>query len=156
MYENDKANILNQMMRINKKIFSKSFNSGGSHKRGKHGWGRGQIHMVQVIAENPKISQEELAKILMVDKTTIAKAIKKLEIHGLITREKSQEDGRKYELTATEKALHFNDGFKKKIDDTSDDIFNGLTDDDLLHYKKILSHIEDNICISKGRNNIHD
>ncbi len=49
--------------------------------------GRGQLGILDVVIDNPGISQEQLANELDLDKTTIAKAVKKMEMHGLIKRQ---------------------------------------------------------------------
>jgi DNA-binding MarR family transcriptional regulator len=44
------------------------------------------------ICENPGIIQEKLAEMIKVDRTTAARAIKKLEIQGLIEKKNDEEN----------------------------------------------------------------
>ncbi len=87
------------MSRINRKLFS------AKEKDKKTQMGRGQMNILREIVNNENISQDELANKLNLDKTTVAKAVKKLEARGLIIRNSSLIDKRKKELLATDKAL---------------------------------------------------
>ncbi|WP_378188391.1 MarR family winged helix-turn-helix transcriptional regulator [Aquimarina sp. W85] len=64
---------------------------------------KGQYQFLLRIKENPTITQQQLSKLLVVDKTTTAKAVKKLILKGYIAREQNVSDKRNYELTLTKK-----------------------------------------------------
>ena len=49
---------------------------------------KGQYLYLVRVCENPGIIQEKLAEMIKVDRTTAARAIKKLELHGFIERKK--------------------------------------------------------------------
>ena len=55
------------------------------------------------ICENPGIIQEKLAEMIKVDRTTAARAIKKLEIHGFIEKKDDQINKKINRLFPTEK-----------------------------------------------------
>jgi DNA-binding MarR family transcriptional regulator len=54
---------------------------------------------------NNGISQDTLSKLLIIDKGTTAKAIKKLEEEGYVRRDVDPEDRRAYKIYTPEKAL---------------------------------------------------
>jgi DNA-binding MarR family transcriptional regulator len=60
------------------------------------------IFLVRVM-ENPGVNQEDLSQSLRIDKTTTAKALKKLEEKGYIKRVKSKDDRRSFCLWPTKK-----------------------------------------------------
>ncbi len=66
--------------------------------------GRGQYTYLLILYKNDGISQEELSKILMIDKGTTARAIEKLESIGYVKREVNPEDKRAYNVFLTDKA----------------------------------------------------
>lgn len=53
---------------------------------------KGQYLYLVRICENPGIIQEKLAEMIKVDRTTAARAIKKLEIQGLIEKKNDEEN----------------------------------------------------------------
>lgn len=76
--------------------FSKKFN--------KFGIGSGQYIFLLNLYRNSGITQEELTDIVKLDKATTARAIKKLEEEGYVSRVKKENDKRAYRLELTEKA----------------------------------------------------
>ncbi|MYV17065.1 MarR family winged helix-turn-helix transcriptional regulator [Furfurilactobacillus milii] len=64
---------------------------------------KGQYLYLVRICENPGIIQGRLAELVMVDRTTVSQAIKKLVNHGFITRQHSETNLKNYELYPTEK-----------------------------------------------------
>jgi len=71
----------------------------------KYDIGRGQHAFLTRIYENPGINQEELSYLLKMDRTTVAKALKKLEENSFIKRVRSKDDNRQWLLYPTEKLL---------------------------------------------------
>lgn len=66
---------------------------------------KGQYQFLVRVKENPGINQQQLSTILLVDKTTTAKAIKKLTSKGYIIKEVEEKDKRNFKLSLTEKGL---------------------------------------------------
>lgn len=64
--------------------------------------GSGQYIFLMAIAHREGITQKELAEELLIDKTTTAKAVAKLEAEGYIRRENDPEDRRFHLLYLTE------------------------------------------------------
>lgn len=67
--------------------------------------GSGQFHYLLMLYKNDGISQEEMTKYIIKDKGTTARAIKKLENEGYITRKVNIKDKRAYKIYLTQKAL---------------------------------------------------
>lgn len=65
---------------------------------------KGQYILVVRIFENPGINQEELSNMVKIDRTTVAKAIKKLAFKDYIEKRASESDRRAWELYPKEKA----------------------------------------------------
>ena len=65
----------------------------------------GMMMYIMCLCDNPGISQEEMAKDLMIDKSTVAKAIKQLVEEGYVLRSQSEVDNREYILQPSAKAL---------------------------------------------------
>lgn len=130
---------MNILYRVNRKLFTA--NAGTNEFL----IGAGQIKVLREIIEHDRISQEELANILNLDKTTVAKSVKKLETLKLIERNKSKTDQRKKELVATEKALLVKNKMIKHVEEKSKALFNGISVEDIDIFKDVLIKIEKNI-----------
>lgn len=66
--------------------------------------GSGQFHFLMMLYNKDGVNQETLAEILNIDKATSARAIKKLEEQGFVTRKRDTNDRRNYNVFLTEKA----------------------------------------------------
>ncbi|MEK9197149.1 MarR family winged helix-turn-helix transcriptional regulator [Ureibacillus sp. 179-F W5.1 NHS] len=64
---------------------------------------KGQYLYLVRIYENPGIIQEKLAEMIKVDRTTAARAIKKLELHGFIEKKDDEQNKKIKKLYPTEK-----------------------------------------------------
>lgn len=64
---------------------------------------KGQYLYLVRICENPGIIQEKLAEMIKVDRTTAARAIKKLEMHGFIEKKEDDQNKKIKKLFPTEK-----------------------------------------------------
>jgi DNA-binding MarR family transcriptional regulator len=136
--------IITIMSRINRKLFTANSNTDDSFI------GKGQINILKEIINHEKITQDELASVLNLDKTTIAKAVKRLETHDLIIRNRSETDLRKKELVATKKALVVKEHMTKHLEENNKLFFDGITEQEIEIFKDVLEKIEVNIEI--GRN----
>ncbi len=63
-----------------------------------------QYTHILVICENPGVSQEEISRLLRIDKGSVARTIQQFERKGYVTRIVSAQDKRQYQLFPTEKA----------------------------------------------------
>ena len=69
--------------------------------------GHGPRRFLVEITLHEGLSQEELSRRLLMDKTTTARAVKRLEDHGYVERRRDREDRRQYHLFPTERARAF-------------------------------------------------
>ena len=66
--------------------------------------GSGQFHFLMALYHKDGINQEHLAELLRIDKGTCARALKRLEDEGYVTRAIDTNDKRAYQIFLTEKA----------------------------------------------------
>lgn len=81
-----------------------------------HDLTKGQYLYLVRIAENPGIIQEKLAEMIKVDRTTAARAIKKLEMNGFIEKKEDKENKKIKKLFATEKGENVYPFIKREND----------------------------------------
>lgn len=89
---------------------------------------KGQYILVVRICENPGISQEELSNMIKVDRTTVAKAIKKLVEKGYIEKLSNENDRRAWKLHPLKKAFKVYDFLQKEEQYTTRTTLKGLDD----------------------------
>ncbi len=111
----------------------------------KYNIGRGQHAFLTRIYENPGINQEELSYLLKMDKTTVAKALKKLEESGFIERIRSIEDNRQWLLHPTKKLLSIYDELESLIISTCQNAIKGFSVEEAETILSLLSRVSKNV-----------
>ncbi|HBV68267.1 MAG TPA: MarR family transcriptional regulator [Clostridiales bacterium] len=111
----------------------------------KYDIGRGQHAFLTRIYENPGINQEELSYMLKMDKTTVAKALKKLEENNFILRVRSEEDNRKWLLYPTDKLLSIYDELENLILSTCQNAVKGFSSDEAESLLSALRKVGQNV-----------
>ncbi|MFE5322971.1 MarR family winged helix-turn-helix transcriptional regulator [Paenibacillus sp. NPDC056579] len=92
--------------------------------------GRGQHIFLNTLYREDGLSQEELSSYLKIDKGTTAKALKKLEEQGYVTRQVRDEDKRSYRIFLTEKALLIKDEVRAVLADWRTKVTEGLSEEE--------------------------
>lgn len=83
-------------------MFSKNF----SHKKIRsHDLTDTECMICSYVYEHADCSQDDVVRLLMYDKTTVGKALQKLEARGYVTRRRSSSDKRRMALRITEYGL---------------------------------------------------
>jgi DNA-binding MarR family transcriptional regulator len=124
---------INELGRDIRKIFN-------YHLEG-YSLGDGQFSILYEVFFNPGISQEKLSKKRNVDKTTIAKAVKKLINNGYIEKNKDKMDKRVYCLLCTEKAAQLIPEIKRVIKLENKVITEGFSEDEIKVFRKMMEKI---------------
>ena len=117
----------------------------------KHGIGRGQHAFLTRIYENPGINQEELSYMLKIDKTTVAKSLKRLEKNGFINKIKSKEDGRQCLLYPSDKLLSIYSDLEEMIISTCDNMTSEFTEEESEQLLILLQKVKNNVNIDWER-----
>jgi len=112
---------------------------------------RGQHSFLTRIMENPGISQEELSYMLRFDKTTTAKALKKLEEKDYIKKHKSEIDRRSWTLYPGDKLIDIYPDLLTKIENTAKRGLDGFSESELDAIKMFLERIRVNIDLEWGK-----
>lgn len=92
--------------------------------------GRGQHIFLNALYKEDGLTQEELSDYLKIDKGTTAKALKKLEGQGYITRTVSKKDKRCNEVLLTDKARGIKEDVRKVLTDWRERLTFGMSDEE--------------------------
>ena len=137
----DSTAIMNQFGRTAKKFWALK------HKDEPYHMGRSQWLIIEHLIRTPGISQDQLASLLNLDKTSIAKSLSKLETYGFVTRNRSLTDGRKYELYPTEQATSKRLSMNQLWQAQANKALTGMTQQDLKELSRLLNMIESNLSM---------
>lgn len=105
--------------------------------------GSGQYIFLMAIASRQPITQKELSEKLLIDKTTTAKAITKLEAEGYVQREVDPADNRYHLLYLTESGREVVPKVQEALARVKNKMRKGITDEEydlLVNLLKIVLH----------------
>lgn len=92
-----------------------------------YGIGSGQYIFLVNIHKHEGLSQKELSNLITIDKTTTAKAVRKLEDEGYIYREQDEEDKRYHKLYLTQKGKDFIPTLVEILKSITDTLSSGMS-----------------------------
>ncbi|ADO84370.1 MarR family winged helix-turn-helix transcriptional regulator [Ilyobacter polytropus] len=107
--------------------------------------GNGQFAIVIEVSENKGINQDALAQKMGVDKTTIAKTVKKLVENGYIIKEEDENDRRSKKLYTTHKADLIFKKIKKLINLEKQVLTHGISQEEIKIFLKVVDCMKSNI-----------
>ncbi|MCZ8514943.1 MarR family transcriptional regulator [Paenibacillus filicis] len=107
--------------------------------------GKGQHIFLNALYKEDGLSQEELSSYLRIDKGTTAKALKKLEALGYVTRQVRDEDRRSYRVFLTDKALGIKDQVRGVLMDWRHILTYGFTEEEKESALQLLERMGSNV-----------
>lgn len=121
---------------------------------------RGQYLYLVRICENPGIIQEKLAEMIKVDRTTTARAIKKLESNGMIERLEDKENKKIKKLYPTKKVAEIYPFIIRENNYSNAVALNGLSDEEAKQLEYLLNKVCKNVSedwnfVKKGNKRIY-
>jgi DNA-binding MarR family transcriptional regulator len=106
---------------------------------------KGQYLYLVRICENPGIIQEKLAEMIKVDRTTTARAIKRLEMQGLIEKRDDRQNKKIKKLFPTEKGQSVYPFIRRENDYSNAVALAGLSEEEVETLFYLLQKIRKNI-----------
>ena len=117
---------------------------------------RGQYLYLVRIAENPGIIQEELSELLKVDRSTVARSVKKLEDKGLVQQKAAKDNKKNKEWFVTEKGEKLYPLILAENDYSEETSLQGFSQAEVQALEKMLIRVRENItgdweAVKKGQ-----
>ncbi|MCI8888513.1 MAG: MarR family transcriptional regulator [Hungatella sp.] len=106
---------------------------------------RSQHQILMAIAENPNVSQKELAGMRGISTATMAVSLKKLEQSGYLKREVDLKDNRCNQICITERGREVITQSMAIFDEMEQRMFQGFTQEDFQALGELLDRIYDNM-----------
>ncbi|WCG34859.1 MarR family winged helix-turn-helix transcriptional regulator [Companilactobacillus farciminis] len=121
---------------------------------------KGQYIYLARIYENPGIIQEKVAEMIKVDRTTAARAIKKLENNGFIVRKQAPDNKKEKKLYVTKKGEETYPILSREENYSNEVALSGLSDSQKEQVFELLEVVEKNISenweyVKKGNKRVY-
>jgi DNA-binding MarR family transcriptional regulator len=110
-----------------------------------HDLTKGQYLYLVRICENPGMIQEKLAEMIKVDRTTAARAIKKLEMNGFIEKKEDLHNQKNKNLFPTEKGKNVYPFIKRENDYSDKVALEGFTQEEVETIFTLVQRVRKNI-----------
>lgn len=108
------------------------------------------------ICENPGIIQERLAEMIKVDRTTAARAIKKLEMNGFIEKKEDPHNKKIKRLYPTEKGSKVFPFILRENEYSNSVVLEGFTEDEIETFSNSFNVEKDWEFVKKGNKRIYE
>lgn len=130
------------------KYISQLYRKGSSYinkEISKYGIGSGQFMFLLELYKKDGKNQEDIAEDLKMDKGTTARALKKLEEQGFLTRLKDEKDKRSNKIYLSDKAKNIREDIFNILDDWNKQITRSLAKDEVKMLEDLLEKVSKNI-----------
>ncbi|MCR4435512.1 MAG: MarR family transcriptional regulator [Clostridiales bacterium] len=111
----------------------------------KYNLGSGQYQFLMTLYDNNGIIQEQLSKLVKLDKATTARAIKKLEKEGYVFRMTSEDDKRAQKLYTTKKAAAVREYLENVLDSWNKIMLENFSQDQKEQLFELIEKVGSNI-----------
>ena len=102
----------------------------------------GQYRILLILSKNPGMAQKELQDFLRIKSGSISEILLKMEVNGLISRSKAQEDKRKVIIEVTDLGLTKVKELTSEYEKENESLFNCLNDDECRQLKTLLEKLK--------------
>ncbi len=102
-----------------------------------------EIKICTFIHANPNCSQDAVAKALILDKTTVAKALLSLENKGIVSRGQDQQDRRRKMLNITPRGFELANELRKRHNDRLNELIADFSEEDKKQFMKYIERLLD-------------
>ena len=130
------------------KYISQLYRKGSSYinkEISKYGIGSGQFMFLLELYKKDGKNQEEIAEDLKMDKGTTARALKKLEEQGFLTRLRDERDKRSNKIYLSDKAKNIREDIFNILDDWNKQITRSLAKEEVKMLEDLLEKVSKNI-----------
>ena len=122
-----------------------------NNKLHEQGLGGAQIGMIIFLLKNDGVNQDEIARFICKDKSSVGRSLKKLNELGYIDRVQSKSDRRNFHIHLTEKAHNLAPTLFKTLNEWTSIITEDITDEERELTQKILE-----LMVSNAKNSLEN
>ena len=104
-----------------------------------------QVRYLEIIGDNPGISQDAIAKMDMIDRGAVARAIKRLEVDQYLIRKRNKQDYRAWCLYLTPRGEEVYNSREKRGEDLKKKMFSGFSEEELDTLAELMDRLVHNV-----------
>ncbi|VDG20199.1 MarR family winged helix-turn-helix transcriptional regulator [Lactiplantibacillus mudanjiangensis] len=109
--------------------------------------GRGQMRLLQLLSQSPDgLTNAEIAELLDIRPSSVSATISRLEDAELVERIPSERDKRAVIVRLSENGQKLFANHDDKVDDLTDKLFSGLTDEDKADLQRLLTKLSHSVA----------
>jgi len=116
-----------------------------TRKLADYGINAAEEYILMYLMGHSNTNQDAIAKFFMLDKGSVARSLQKLESKGFISRKVNDENQREKVITLTKKASDLKEVLNDLLVDWREEMYCGLSDDEILAFEKTLEKLAENI-----------
>ena len=133
--------IKNLNISIGKMLFSSKDEILGKHPKPL------QIEIINYLSKNQDkvIYQKDLEENLKISKAAISEVLTSMEKNGFIEKINDTSDARRKRVVLSSETKKVHEDIEKKIDKLNDNLLDGISDDDLNIFIKVINKLKDNM-----------
>ena len=105
----------------------------------------GQISVLVWLLDEEGVTQKELVERAIIEQSTMAEHLDRLEADGLVYRERDKEDGRRYRIFLTDKAKEMSEDLLLELEAGARIFTNGISQDDMRVFDRVVRQIIANL-----------
>lgn len=129
----------------------RNFHSHMHHELEQFHLGSGQFHFLMILYKKDGVNQETLAEKLKIDKSTSARAIKKLEENDYVIRKRDVQDRRNYNIYLTKKAKKLHPTIKQILKKWTKQLLIDFSEEEVIQLYSFLERMEQNTTIKQNQ-----
>ncbi|MDC7126293.1 MAG: MarR family transcriptional regulator [Spirochaetales bacterium] len=111
----------------------------------RYGISHAEMRILLFLYENEECRQEELSRVMGIDRTNIGRSLKKLEGLGYVVRDKDPDDARSFLITLDERGRDLQVDLEKLKTDIEATVTKGVSSADFEAISKLLQIIDNNL-----------
>ncbi len=106
-----------------------------------------QVEIITYLIENKDktIYQKDIEEKLNISKAAVSDVLNSMEGRGIITKEADVCDARRKRIIISKRAIETHDVMMKRLDGLNDSILNGISEDELNTFYKVIEKLKENM-----------
>ncbi|MGI6176668.1 MAG: MarR family winged helix-turn-helix transcriptional regulator [Christensenellales bacterium] len=122
-------------------LLHRKMNKGLNTRLMQIGLSNAQSGLLELLYYNGKMTQADLCEELKLDKSTVAKALDRMEQNGLVTKTVNPDDSRSFLVSPTQKAIETIPMAQEVLSSWSEDVTSGMTKKEKERFLKLIKQV---------------
>lgn len=97
------------------------------------------------LGKDESMNQKELADLMKIKESTVARLIDRMRKAGLVSRERSKKDKRAFDIKLTEKGIKYRKDLMPEGDKFNNMVNKGISEEEMEFFMKILNKMKNNV-----------